>query len=179
MQFLKIVAMAMLAAVAYGIVHDQITIRIYPPYFTVFHPHLITTQSLTLLALGWGVVATWWAGAIMGLLLALAARAGSEPKVTAHELLRPVLVLLAVMGASALFFGALGFRLASRHAVTAFPGAPEATADGYARLIGVWWAHSASYAVGFLGALVLCIVTLIRRLREKLQTAQSRESAKA
>lgn len=179
MQFLKIVALATAGAVLYGIVHDQVTIRISPAYFTVFHPHLFTTNSLTLLALAWGVLATWWAGVIMGCLLGVAARAGTEPRITSSQVVRPVLALLAVMGVSALFFGVLGFRLASRHAVTALAGAPADTSHEYARLIGVWWAHSASYAVGFLGALVLCVVTLIRRLRDRMQVAKSAEGSKA
>ncbi|MFZ0335817.1 MAG: hypothetical protein WAL69_16905, partial [Candidatus Acidiferrales bacterium] len=63
---LKIIALAVAAAIAYGIVHDQVTIRVCPEYFTVAHPHIFRTGSLTLIALGWGVVATWWAGLAAG-----------------------------------------------------------------------------------------------------------------
>ncbi len=36
MKFWGIVLMCTLGAIAYGIVHDQVTIRICPEYFTVF-----------------------------------------------------------------------------------------------------------------------------------------------
>jgi hypothetical protein len=41
-----------------------------------FHPPVFATQSPTLLAFRWGVIATWWVGLFPGLFLALAARAG-------------------------------------------------------------------------------------------------------
>jgi len=48
--------------VAYGLVHDQVTVRVSLEYFTIGHPQLITTSSPTLLALFWGAAATWWVG---------------------------------------------------------------------------------------------------------------------
>jgi hypothetical protein len=71
MEYLKIVLLVVMAG--YGIVHDQITARICIEYFTVFHPPVFRTENPTLLGLGWGVIATWWLGAIMGVLLATAA----------------------------------------------------------------------------------------------------------
>ena len=86
---LKIVLAGIAAAVFYGVIHDQFTARICLEYFTVFHPPIFDTQSPTLLALGWGTIATWWAGAILGFLFALAARVGSRPKLYARSLVRP------------------------------------------------------------------------------------------
>src|SRR5450432_1986345 len=60
MEALKIAITCVIAAVLYGIVHDQITARICIEYFTVFHPPIFHTQSPTLLGIGWGIVATWW-----------------------------------------------------------------------------------------------------------------------
>jgi hypothetical protein len=74
---LKIILLCVAAAIAYGVAHDQITARVCLEYFTVFHPPVFATQSPTALAFGWGVIATWWVGLFLGLLLALAARAGS------------------------------------------------------------------------------------------------------
>jgi len=74
MQALAIIAMCVAMAVAYGIVHDQITVRICLEYFTVGHPPVFPTSDPTLLALGWGVIATWWVGLLLGILLACAAR---------------------------------------------------------------------------------------------------------
>ena len=63
MEAVKIALTCVIAAVLYGIVHDQFTARICIEYFTVFHPPIFHTQSPTLLGIGWGVVATWWVGA--------------------------------------------------------------------------------------------------------------------
>lgn len=134
MEFLKIVALSVAAAVLYGIVHDQITIRICPEYFTVFHPQIFRTQSLTLLALFWGVFATWWAGVMCGVLLGLAARAGREPKIKAAQLFRAICVQLALMAACAAIFGFVGFETART---------TKATADFYARLMADSWTHDA------------------------------------
>src|SRR5215469_6416287 len=114
MQFLKIWFMSIAAAVLYGIIHDQITARVCVEYFTIGHPPVFHTASPTLLAFGWGVIATWWMGAFLGLVVALCARWGSNPKLQARDLLKPILVLLTVMGVSALCAGVLGFVLASR-----------------------------------------------------------------
>jgi hypothetical protein len=87
---LKICFVSICAAILYGVIHDQITARVCLEYFTVFHPPIFETQSPTLLALGWGVIATWWMGAFLGVLLAIAARVGSRPKLSAVNLLKPI-----------------------------------------------------------------------------------------
>ena len=74
MQSVKIVLTCIGAAVVYGIVHDQFAAHICVEYFSVFHPRVFATQSPKLLALGWGIVATWWVGAFLGLILAISAR---------------------------------------------------------------------------------------------------------
>ena len=99
MESLKIIAGCIVAAMLYGIVHDQVTARIYLPYFTVFHPPVLNTESPTLIAIGWGIIATWWVGAFLGVLLALSARLGHRAKLTFRELLPLVMRLLCVMAA--------------------------------------------------------------------------------
>jgi hypothetical protein len=117
MQSLKIILTCIVAAVFYGIVHDQFTAHICVEYFSVFHPPVFSTESPTLLALGWGVIATWWMGAFLGALLAFAARAGSLNKIDARELVRPISKLLLAMGFLAVVAGLTGYVLASRGAI--------------------------------------------------------------
>lgn len=112
MESLKIIATCILAAVFYGVVHDQFTARICVEYFTEFHPPVFATQSPTLLALGWGAIATWWAGAIIGTLLAIAARAGSRPKLSFRSIVIWLPLLMGVMGLCAVASGAIGYFLA-------------------------------------------------------------------
>lgn len=104
----KIVGLCILAAVAYGEVHDQITARICVQYFSRFHPDILNTENPTILALLWGFIATWWVGLIIGAALALTSRYGVEPKLSARQLVRPVLMLLGVMGIGAAITGAIG-----------------------------------------------------------------------
>ena len=59
----------------------------------IAHPRIVNTDSPTLVALAWGIAATWWVGLPLGCLLAAAARAGWRPKLAARALLRPALVL--------------------------------------------------------------------------------------
>jgi hypothetical protein len=161
MESIKIVAGSILAAILYGVVHDQVTARICVEYFTVFHPPVFATQSPTLLGLGWGIIATWWMGALLGVLLALAARAGSRPKITLEHLIPSIAKVLAFMALCALVFGVLGY---------VFGTVPSGMAgllpsDSYHRFAADWWAHNASYASGLLGGLALCIFVYTRRVK--------------
>ena len=61
----NIVLLCMAAAIAYGIVHDQITARLCVEYFTVAHPPLFHTTSPTILGICWGIAATFGVGAIL------------------------------------------------------------------------------------------------------------------
>jgi hypothetical protein len=161
---LKIILVCIVAAVLYGMIHDQFTARVCVEYFTVFHPPIFATQSPTLLGIGWGILATWWVGASLGLLLAIAARAGSRPVLGIAQLLRPIGKQLAIMAASATVFGIAGFVLAKRGLISA----PEWVAyrlsvPAQARFLADWWAHSASYLSGFAGGIVLCFTTYRKR----------------
>lgn len=160
----KIILLCIVAAVVYGIVHDQITVRICREYFTVFHPPVFPTQSPSLLAFGWGVIATWWVGLVLGLLLALAARAGSRPKLTAATLLHPIARLLIVMACSAFIGGISGFLLATYGLAREPEWMLSALAPStYPRFMADWFAHNASYASGILGGIILCVLQYRRR----------------
>jgi hypothetical protein len=166
MPFLRIVLLAIGAAIAYGIVHDQITARLCVEYFTIAHPPIFHTQSPTLLAFGWGVLATWWVGLMLGVPLACVARLGRAPKLEARQFVRPILVLLVVMAVCALAAGVLGWQLTTHGAIrleqfVRLPIPPEK----HAAFLADGFAHNASYAVGFLGGLVLLAWALVKRFR--------------
>ena len=161
---LKIILLAMGAAIAYGIAHDQITIRVCPEYFTVAHPHIFNTASLTLIALGWGVVATWWAGLAAGIALALAARAGSAQKFTWRRLVRPVVALFIVMAACATAAGFFGDWMASTGRISSVQAwgsmLPAEKQPGFMADV---FTHAISYSVGGVGSVVIALVTAWRR----------------
>ncbi len=167
MQSLRIILMAIFASILYGIVHDQITARICVEYFTVGHARLIDSDSPTVLGLFWGIVATWWAGLVFGLGLAMAARIGTRPKLAWSELSKSVGILMAAMFAIALLAGTIGyftskmgiFHLVPRIAVLIPP-------EKHVSFLTAGWAHGASYLAGFAGSVVVWITTW--RLRGRL-----------
>ncbi|PZR60105.1 MAG: hypothetical protein DI537_53130, partial [Stutzerimonas stutzeri] len=102
MQSIRIILFATAAAILYGILHDQVTAHLCVEYFTIAHPPVFPTTSPFLLAVGWGVIATWWVGLPLGVLLAAAARLGRHNRLTVAQLKRPILMLMAVSAIAAL-----------------------------------------------------------------------------
>jgi hypothetical protein len=165
-RFAAIILLCIVAAVIYGVVHDQITARICVEYFTIGHPPVFGTDDPTLLGLGWGVIATWWVGLILGGLLALSSRVGSWPKVSASQLVRPLVIMLAVVGILALLSGIAGHVAATRRWVWLVePMASRVPAERHIAFLTNLWAHLASYIGGFVGGIVLCVYVLVRRAR--------------
>ncbi len=148
--------MSVAAAIAYGIAHDQVTVRICLEYFTIGHKPVFPTENPTLLAIGWGIIATWWVGVLLGVPLAIVARAGSRPKRTIGTLVRPVAWLLAVTAVFAIIAGLAGWFFASRGMVILVgPIATELPADRHVPFLIDLWAHSASYLVGLVGGVIV------------------------
>src|SRR5262249_20063825 len=150
MPALRIILLCIAASVLYGILHDQVTARICVEYFTIAHPPVFgDTTSPTLLGLGWGIIATWWVGAILGLALAPAARLGRRPRLSARDLARPVAILLLVTGAVAVVAGALGYALAASGAIRLVGWLADAIPpERHPRFLADGFAHTASYATG-------------------------------
>ncbi|MGC4113285.1 MAG: hypothetical protein QM765_01125 [Myxococcales bacterium] len=168
---LRIVLLGLGAAVAYGILQDHVTARIAPAYFNVAHadlgyPEIFHSQSPTVLAFAWGIVATWWVGLPLGLLMAVCARAGGWPKLGADDLLRPVGTLLVVLAVAAATGGVLGWALDLQHLAPAKVPVEQRAGWGID-----WGIHLAAYLVGLVGGLVLCVSTLLRRRRLSRGTA--------
>src|SRR5205807_554848 len=67
---MKIFFGAILLSIALGIAVDLVTANVAVDYFAVYHPHVVSSTSPWVLALVWGVGASWWAGAIGGAILA-------------------------------------------------------------------------------------------------------------
>src|SRR4051812_15227154 len=112
MQFFAIVAMCVVAAVVYVVLHDQVTARICVEYFTIGHAPVFRTDDPTLLGLGWGVLATWWVGMMLGVPLAAVARFGRWPNRSAVSLIKPLVLLMLASAACAVVGGLVGAMLA-------------------------------------------------------------------
>jgi hypothetical protein len=157
MHAIAIIVLCVIASVGYGILHDQVTARVCVEYFTIGHPPIFGTDDPTL-AIGWGLLATWWVGAGLGVLLALAARVGSRPPRSVRSLLRPVIQLMLVTWACAFCAGVFGWFGASQGwFVLVGRLATEVPPEKHRAFLADLWAHSASYWVGFVGGIVVCV----------------------
>ena len=168
---IKIVGLAVLASVSYGIVHDNVTARICIEYFTVFHPIIVPTDSPTLLALIWGVIATWWMGVGLGIPLAVFARWGRRPKLDAGRLMKPLSVLLLMMAVCSIMSGVLAACLAGQQWISPRePWASRIEPSKHTAFLADLWAHKAAYTVGFVGGVNLWGWAV--RARQKLEKAE-------
>jgi hypothetical protein len=167
MEFLKIILLCIAAAVVYGILQDQVTARVCVEYFTIGHPPIFDgTEDPTLLAFGWGVLATWWVGLFRGSLLAVVARAGSRPKLRARDLIKPVIVTMACVGVAALVVGLLAFFVAQNgYLWLVGPLAEEVPADKHVAFLTDAWAHLAAYGAGALVGGATCVRVWMKRGR--------------
>lgn len=157
-QSLRILLLSVASAVVYGVLHDQVTARVCVEYFTIGHPQLfvVPTNNPTLLAFGWGIVATWWVGLPLGILLSIAALGGSRPKRSAASLVLPICKLLTVMAISALIAGFVGWMLARGKLIFLVGSMAQLVpTEKHAAFLADLWAHSASYLIGILGGIFL------------------------
>ncbi|WP_294334117.1 hypothetical protein [uncultured Sphingomonas sp.] len=164
MESLKIIAFATLAAIVYGILHDQVTAHLCVEYFTIAHPPVFPTSSPFLLALGWGVIATWWVGLPLGVLLAIVARAGGAPRLVLVDLRGAILRLMLVSAVGALLAGIAGATATTMGAVTVSPyWASVIPPAKHVAFLADAWAHGASYLIGAIGGLVVIGYAIARR----------------
>lgn len=174
MHSIRIVLLCIFAAILYGIVHDQVSARVCIEYFTIGHAPIFLTNNPTLLGLGWGAIATWWVGLLLGIPLAIVARAGSRPKRSVKSLIRPIGYLLSTMAIAALASGIVGWLLARAGAITLMGrAARRVSPDRHPVFLADLWAHSASYLVGLVGGVV--VLVLVWRSRGEIEAVDELE----
>lgn len=106
---LAIWSLAMLAAVICGVLNTQIAARVSIEYFTLGMPADFKVENLTWFAIKTGVLQTWWLGAALGTLLAIAARAGNRPRFKWQFFIRPMFGLVLMMTLVAMAAGIFGY----------------------------------------------------------------------
>lgn len=167
MASLRIVFLCVISAVLFGIIQDQVTARLCVEYFSVFHPRIVASNDPTILAFVWGVVATWWVGVLIGIPLAISARWGRRPKLTARRLVFSILCLFGFTASMSVSAGFLAYWAVSSGRVD--PLVAFRWLDGrISQERQIWFlvdlaAHNAAYFGGAVGGFVLCIATWVRR----------------
>lgn len=164
MESLKILLLCVGSAIFYGILHDQVTARVCVEYFTIGHDPIFNTESPTLLAFGWGVIATWHVGMFLSVPTILTCRVGSWPTIPAQRLMLPIGILLLVMGLSSLVAGIFGYYSAKFGDLSLpSPLAELVSREKHDAFFADYYAHNAAYTVGEFGGVILCIGIVLRR----------------
>src|SRR5262249_31049965 len=130
-------------------------------------PHVIDTHSPNLVALTWGVLSTWWFGLVLGIPLAIVARAGDAPQRTARDFVRPLLILLICTAFVSAIAGLVGFVL-TRLGLADDLVELRLPEPRQANFVAVMFAHNAAYLAAAIGGIVMCVRTWERRRYERL-----------
>jgi hypothetical protein len=161
----RITLLGIVAAGAYGALHDQISYTISPEYFTK-----LKFRQFAYADFGWpprvlvsevGFLGTWWVGLIAGWTLARVGLAELTETASRNHVARAFAIVLGV-GASAGLIGALLGMAASRGDLTDWSEWQRALAlRDLPAFVIVAYLHAAGYIGGILG--LICAIVYVRR----------------
>lgn len=147
-----------IAAVGYGMLQDQVSARLAPEYFTLFHRPIAGLIDPTLLGITWGFLGTWWAGLFLGYMAGLIATLGQRPKLSPGEVVGPVFLLIAGVAATVAIAGASVWRYAVQLDVRLDPALRGMVPpERHQALLVVACYHFVGYAAAFASSVVLFI----------------------
>ncbi|MCW5943999.1 MAG: hypothetical protein KIS66_17350 [Fimbriimonadaceae bacterium] len=157
---LRLVIGSVLWACALGLAVDMVTAHVAVEYFTVHHPKVVASQEPVVMALVWGIGASWWFGLIAGVVLAFVNHR-LRPSLPARTVLRTVgwaclaiwLAMMLVLVGVYLFAGTIP--MAQR----------RPTFESDRRLMAVALAHAGEYAMGT--AAMIVVAFRMRRLSRR------------
>lgn len=161
-----IIMLCMVAGVLYGIVHNQASVRVSLEYFTLGHREIISSTSPTLLGIAWGIHPNWWVGLCLGVLFAVAGRAGKWPKRNARSFVKPLFILFVISGTASVTAGMLGLKLAKAGTLGLYePLYSMVPASGHAAYISALWMHTASYTIATMAGCIAALFVFTGRVR--------------
>jgi hypothetical protein len=164
------VPLAIVAAVLYGIINDQITVSLSPEYFSVFKRQqfwdlLVAARfenaPTRVQAIVIGAAATWWVGMLLGLMVGVAGAIGRAPRLTTRQFLKAVGLVMLVAAGTSLAFGCVGCAQGPvRHGsepgkideIWPFLQGIRDTRRAFA--VGCW--HDGAYLGGLIGTILAC-----------------------
>ncbi len=153
------IAFMVVLSVAYGIAHDMVTAHVAVEYFTVHHPKIVDSKSPVVMALVWGVLATWWVGVGAGLVLVVANLVGWGPPLNWVQIGKKAALAMGLLWLGAMVLLGVSL-LASPH--------PDLLS---VRLAAVARTHLFSY--GGAVCLILALATYTSVARDRLDRADS------
>jgi hypothetical protein len=153
-RFLTIVLGSTGLACLLGISLDLVTANVAVEYFSVHHPRLLPTENPWALAVIWGVAASWWFGAISGVIVASINHRRRNP-------LAPMRILKwTLIACIALWLILIAILLAVLAVASTIPiEKRHATFDSDRRLIAVAMAHQYEYVLGAIALVTIAIMT--------------------
>ncbi|HET9129653.1 MAG TPA: hypothetical protein VFO86_01830 [Terriglobia bacterium] len=135
-----------------GIAVDVVTANVAVEYFTVHHPHVMDSHSPWLMAVVWGIGASWWFGLIAGVLLRWMNMRRPHPLSDKRILRMIVPSLVAIwLGMMAIVVGVYGI------AGWIPENQRKLTFESDRRLMAVALSHSTEYVLGGIVTIVLMI----------------------
>lgn len=137
-----------------GICLDMVTANVAVEYFSVFHPKVVESEQPWLLAIIWGIGASWWFGGIAGVIVGAINHRRRTP-------LAPLRILKWVAVACVVLWLIM---IAILLAILAFAStipeeARRPTFDYDRRIMAVAMAHQFEYVLGAIAVVIIAIKT--------------------
>jgi hypothetical protein len=153
-RFLTIVFGSTVLACLLGICLDLVTANLAVEYFTVHHPQVLSTENPWALALLWGVVASWWFGAVAGMIVASINHRRQQPL----EAIR--ILKWTAIACVALWMIMISILLTIMAISSTIPiEQRRASFESDRRLVAVAMAHQYEYVLGTIAMLVIAVMT--------------------
>jgi hypothetical protein len=171
---LLLIAACITAMAGYGMLQDQISVRLSREYFTVGHPPIEGLHDPTLLGVAWGFLGGWWGGMLMGMSLGLVATRGKAPPLTVREVLPGVGWLLLAVAGGTLLAGVSAWYNGGIAEVRLGGGwATAVPEERHRAFLTVACAHFGTYVTAVVGTLVLCLhIARLRRRESRIPSPQ-------
>lgn len=156
-QAFRFIATVVALTCLFGIALDLVTAHVWVEYFTVHHPKVVASQSPIVMAVIWGLGASWWFGAAAAAILWWFNRRRPNPLSAAtlvrwivHALIALWLVMIAMLGAIYALIGLLPIKMR------------RPTFDVDRRAMSVALTHQTEYVLGVIVFVVLMILVARR-----------------
>lgn len=153
---IRFILLVVAATAAFGIALDLVTAHVAVEYFSVHHPHVVDSDSPVVMALIWGIGASWWFGGIAAVAFwwynARRPRPVAPPRMLAWVVRALVWLWATMMGILAAIYGLAGLAPVEQRG-------PSFEHDR--RLVAVAMTHATEYVLG--GIVVVLLLIKIAR----------------